>query len=63
MWSLILSGTVIVAIAIVLMVIYGFGFMSAPSAFAFSYGTTDYLGIALTIIGLGLIMAGGALKK
>jgi len=63
MWGLILAGAVIDAVSIIVMVIYGYGFMVNPAAFAFSYGSTDYLGIMLAIVGLALIMIGGALKK
>jgi len=63
MWGSILAGAVIDAIAIVLLVIYGNGFLTKPTAFTFIYGSMDYLGIILAIIGLALIMVGGAFKK
>ncbi|AWR96934.1 hypothetical protein DFR86_04745 [Acidianus sulfidivorans JP7] len=64
MWGPILAGGIIEAIAVLVMVGYGFSFMHPdPAAFAFSYGTMDYLGIILALIGLALIMVGGSLKK
>ncbi|BBD72214.1 hypothetical protein HS1genome_0603 [Sulfodiicoccus acidiphilus] len=64
MWGLILAGAVVEAVAIVILVSYGFGLLKpAPASFIFVPGVTDYLGIVLSIIGLGLIMGGGYLKQ
>jgi hypothetical protein len=63
MWGLLLAGTIVEAISIVLMVSFGFGFLKPdPASFDFVPGVMDYVGISLSIIGLGLIMAGGYLK-
>ncbi len=63
MWGPILAGGVIIAIGILLLVGYGFSFLDHPTAFAFNYAATDYLGMALNIVGLALVMIGGVFKK
>lgn len=60
MWGLILAGAVLSAISIVIEVIYSFSLLKPnPAAFSFTPSGMDYTGMALAVIGLALIMAGG----
>ncbi|MCY0850365.1 hypothetical protein [Sulfuracidifex metallicus] len=63
MWVPILLGAIIIAVGIVLLVEYGFSFMNKPTAFSFSTGAVDYLGMGLNVVGLALILVGGVFKK
>lgn len=64
MWGPILLGTVIEAVSIIMLTGYSFTLLAPDSSsFGFSPNGTDYAGLALSIIGLILIMIGGIMKK
>jgi polyferredoxin len=63
MWGLILSGAIVIAIGLILLIEYGYTFMSNPSAFYFTVGSTDIAGMFLLVLGSALILIGGLFKR
>ena len=62
-WGPILSGGVLVAISIIMLTLYSYTLLKPnPASFAFTVTGTDLAGLAISIIGLALIMVGAYMQ-
>jgi len=62
-WGPILSGGVLVAISVIMLSLYSYTLLKPnPASFAFTVTGTDLAGLAISIIGLALIMVGAYMQ-
>lgn len=62
-WGPILSGGVLVAISIIMLTLYSYTLLKPnPASFAFTVTGTDIAGLAISVIGLALIMVGAYMQ-
>ncbi|EHP70985.1 hypothetical protein MetMK1DRAFT_00014890 [Metallosphaera yellowstonensis MK1] len=62
-WGPILSGGVLVAISVIMLTLYSYTLLKPnPASFAFTVTGTDLAGLAISIIGLALIMVGAYMQ-
>ncbi|MFP3204917.1 MAG: hypothetical protein RXS23_05765 [Metallosphaera yellowstonensis] len=62
-WGPILSGGVLVAISVIMLTLYSYTLLKPnPASFAFTVTGTDLAGLAISVIGLALIMVGAYMQ-
>ncbi len=62
-WGPILSGGVLVAISVIMLTLYSYTVLKPnPASFAFTVTGTDLAGLAISVIGLALIMVGAYMQ-
>jgi hypothetical protein len=62
-WGPILSGGVLVAISVIMLSLYSYTLLKPnPASFAFTVTGTDLAGLAISVIGLALIMVGAYMQ-